>query len=335
LSGKRHLFVIGGGALASLPFSVLVAEPPQGQDGDPKALRETAWLADQFALVQLPSLQSLQLLRLVAARGAAPPGQGLLGYGNPVLDGEAVTRGITEPRRRSGTAALPAAAPLSGGNEEAPLADVYRLRQLARLPGTEKELEAMRLAFPGTNVRLRMAAEATEARLKADNLTGLSVLTFATHGLLAGEAKQVGGSEPGLVLTPPRSATPRDDGLLTASEVASLRIGADWVVLSACNTASGDGSSGAMGLSGLARSFFYAGARSLLASHWPVRDDVAAVLTVEVLKQQQAHPNYSRAEALRAAMKAIRDDPRVDGKEDTWAHPSAWAPFTFVGDWKN
>jgi CHAT domain-containing protein len=90
-----------------------------------------------------------------------------------------------------------------------------------------------------------------------------------------------------------------------------------------------------MGLSGLARSFFYAGARSLLASHWPVRDDVAAVLTVEVLKQQQAHPNYSRAEALRAAMKAIRDDPRVDGKEDTWAHPSAWAPFTFVGDWKN
>ncbi len=334
LAGKRHLFVIGGGALASLPFSMLVAEPPQGQDGDPKALRDTDWLADRFALVQLPSLQSLQLLRLVAKRGAAPAGRGLLGYGDPVLEGEAVTRGIADPRRRSGGAALPAAAALTGTGEGTALADVGRLRQLARLPGTAKELEAMRLAFAGGSASVRMAAEATETRLKADGLTGLSVLAFATHGLLAGEAQQVGGSEPGLVFTPPPIATPRDDGLLTASEIAALKISADWVVLSACNTAAGDGSSGAAGLSGLARSFFFAGARSLLASHWPVRDDVAAVLTVEVLRQQQAHPDWSRAEALRAAMKAIRDDPKADRENDTWAHPSAWAPFTFVGDWR-
>lgn len=334
IAGKRHLFVIGAGGLSSLPFSLMVAEPPQGADGDPGSLRGTAWLADRFALVQLPSLQSLKLLRLVAARGAQPAGKGLLGYGNPVLDGEAQTRGFAGPRARTRALTTPPAAPLASTGEGTPLANVGLLRQLARLPGTAEELEAMRAAFPDGAARLRTGAEATEARLKSDGLTGLSVLAFATHGLLAGEAQQVGGSEPGLVLTPPASASARDDGLLTASEVAALRIGAEWVVLSACNTAAGDGSSGASGLSGLARAFFFAGARSLLASHWPVRDDVAALLTVEVLKQQAAHPNWSRAEALRAAMKAIRDDPRVDARGDTWAHPSAWAPFTYIGDWR-
>jgi CHAT domain-containing protein len=333
LGGKRHLFVIGRGALGSLPFSMLVAEMPEGADGDPEALRRTAWFGDRYALVQLPSLQSLKLLRLVAARGAQAPGQGLLGYGDPVLDGLAQTRGTGGGRRRTRAPAVPPAASLVTSAGDTKLADVALLRQLARLPGTVEELQAMRGAFPAGTARIRLAAEATEARLKSDNLAGLSVLAFATHGLLAGEATQVGGSEPGLVLTPPASATARDDGLLTASEVAGLRIGADWVVLSACNTAAGDGSSGAAGLSGLARAFFFAGARSLLASHWPVRDDVAALLTVEALKQKQAHAGWSRAEALRAAMKSIRDDPRADADGDSWAHPSAWAPFTYIGDW--
>lgn len=333
LEGKRHLFVIGGGALASLPFSLLVVDPPQGRDGDPEALRETAWFGDRIGLIQLPSLQSLQLLRLVAERGAAASGEGLVAYGDPVLLGAAATRGISNARDRTRSAALPPGAPLET-SDGLPLADVSRLRSLARLPGTADELTAMQSEFGVESVRLRTGSEATEARLKGDDLRNLSVLAFATHGLLAGEARDFGGSEPGLVLTPPSRASALDDGLLTASEIAGLTIDAEWVVLSACNTAAGDGSSGATGLSGLARSFFFAGARSLLASHWPVRDDVAAVLTVEVLRQQRAHPRWSRAEALRAAMKAIRDDDRVDHQDDTWAHPSAWAPFTFVGDWR-
>jgi len=83
------------------------------------------------------------------------------------------------------------------------------------------------------------------------------VLTFATHGLLAGDLK--GLSEPALVLTPPKEGTELDDGLLTASEVAQLKLDADWVILSACNTAAPDGTPGAEGLSGLAKAFFYAG----------------------------------------------------------------------------
>jgi CHAT domain-containing protein len=135
------------------------------------------------------------------------------------------------------------------------------------------------------------------------------------------------------VFTPPPQASDADDGYLTASEVTELKLDADWVILSACNTAAGDGSEGAPGLSGLARAFLYAGARNLLVSHWPVRDDVAARLTVDAIRRRQADPRLSRAEALQQAMRAIRDDPAHDGAAgETWAHPNAWAPFSLIGD---
>jgi CHAT domain-containing protein len=102
---------------------------------------------------------------------------------------------------------------------------------------------------------------------KLASLTPASAM-FATHGLMSGD---LGGlAEPALVLTPPPEASPDNDGLLTASKIATLKLNASWVVLSACNTAAGDGTPDAGGLSGLAKAFFYAGARSLLVSHWSV-----------------------------------------------------------------
>ena len=120
--------------------------------------------------------------------------------------------------------------------------------------------------------------------------------------------------------------------VVPASEISRLKLDADWVILSACNTAADDGTEGAPGLSGLARAFFYAGARNLLVSHWPVRDDVASRLTVETIKLQRITPGLSRAEALQQAMRAIRDDTSHDATGDTWAHPSAWGPFSLIGD---
>lgn len=130
-----------------------------------------------------------------------------------------------------------------------------------------------------------------------------------------------------------------DDGYLAASEVAQLDLDADWVILSACNTASADGSLGAPALSGLAKSFFHAGARGLLVSHWYIRDDVASELTVRTIAAQRATRGMSRAAALRHAMLSIRADTSADGKvrnphgvmvENSWAHPNAWAPLTLI-----
>ena len=130
------------------------------------------------------------------------------------------------------------------------------------------------------------------------------------------------------MLTPPDAASIEDDGLLTASEIANLRLSADWVILSACNTAGGDGRPDAEGLSGLARAFLYAGARSILVSHWPVRDDAAARLTTQTLELVKDDPTIARSEALRRAMLSLMADER----DPSLAHPSAWAPFVVVGD---
>ena len=155
-------------------------------------------------------------------------------------------------------------------------------------------------------------------------------MAFATHGLIAGD---FGGSlaEPALALTPPAEQEgPDNDGLLTASEAATLHLSADWVILSACNTAAG-GEPSAEGLTGLARAFFYAGADGLLVSHWRVRDDAAARLTTGAIRARTDDPALSRAEALQASMRALMNDPSLDAEGRSFANPAAWAPFQSVG----
>lgn len=331
LVGKRHLFTSATGSISSLPLGILVTEKPVGADGDPAILRSTPWFAEKAAIVQLPSPQSLQLLRAVAGRNDSGAGFNMIGFGDPLLEGNAAKRGV-ESRTR---AARGGNAPLAGSmwrasSGETQLADPAALRRLARLPGTEKELKAMEALVGPARTRLFLAGAATESNLKAADLASASILFLATHGLVAGELGDIG--EPGLVFTPPAAASPTDDGLLTASEVAALRVGAGWVILSACNTAAGDGRAGAPGLSGLARAFFFAGSESLLASHWPVRDDVAAVLTVRLFEILRADPGLSRAEALQRVEREIRNDARDDPYLKSWSHPSAWAPFSLIGD---
>ena len=127
---------------------------------------------------------------------------------------------------------------------------VAQIRRLLPLPETSNEL---------CTVAASLGAQSTEGEYR--------IIHFATHGALSGEID--GNAEPGLVLTPPRIASEFDDGYLTASEIATLKLDSDWVILSACNTAAA-GSANAESLSGLARAFFSAGARSLLVSHWAV-----------------------------------------------------------------
>src|SRR5260370_36019726 len=149
-------------------------------------------------------------------------------------------------------------------------------KALPRLPETAAELRAVaqNLGAPRSSIHLRQ--DASETTVKRAPLSDYRVVYFATHGLVAGEIK--GLAEPSLALTLPREPSEMDDGLLTASEGAQLKLNADWVVLSACNTIAGD-KPGAEALSGLARAFFYAGARALLVSHWAVESNAAMRLT--------------------------------------------------------
>jgi CHAT domain-containing protein len=204
-------------------------------------------------------------------------------------------------------------------------ADVASVRSLQPLPETTDEACAIAAALGASDDALHLGAAATEASVKqlsADGtLAHASVLHFATHGLISGDL--AGLAEPAIVLTPPDTATSEDDGLLTASEVTTLRLDADWVILSACNTASSDG--GGEALSGLARAFFYAGAHTLMVSHWPVNSESAVRLTSGAVKALAADPTMSRAEALRRAMVAEIE------RGGEAADPANWAPFIVVG----
>ena len=149
--------------------------------------------------------------------------------------------------------------------------DLDHLRVQTPLHDTADELCAVAKDLKLASDDIVLGANATEATIKTlsdqGKLAQYRVLHFATHGTLAGEIE--GTREPGLILTPPKEQSDLDDGYLSASEVAALKLDADWVILSACNTAAG-GAQGAEALSGLARAFFYAGARAMLVSHWSV-----------------------------------------------------------------
>jgi CHAT domain-containing protein len=127
----------------------------------------------------------------------------------------------------------------------------------------------------------------------------------------------------------------KGDGLLTMEKILTLKLNADWVVLSACNTASGEGA-GAEAVSGLGRAFFYAGARALLVSNWPVDSEAARMLMTDMFKRQQQKQGQNKAEYLQASMVNMIDtmsSQDAKGKNRySYAHPLFWAPFVVVGD---
>jgi CHAT domain-containing protein/tetratricopeptide (TPR) repeat protein len=316
LAGVKRLYVTTPGSLGRLPLEVLVTAPPAaGDDADPALLAATPWLGERYAITVLPSVGTLRALEQAGkARSAGTP---FRGYGAPHLAGAgSPVRGMPAGLFRSG----------AGGE---PMADPGMLRQLPSLPGTRMELTAMAAALKAPTEAVRLDTAATEGAVRADKSLGEArVVAFATHGLLPDEIR--GLSEPGLVFTPPSAPSPLDDGVLTASEAATLTLSADWVILSACNTATADSS--ADSLSSLSRAFLYAGARALLASHWRVSDEVTAVLTVET---QREDVTQTRAVALQSAMRAVRTGKRGDGSAVSgwtpdWAHPMMWAPFSLI-----
>jgi CHAT domain-containing protein/Tfp pilus assembly protein PilF len=335
---NKQLLIVASGPLTSLPFHVLVTEKPeQGVPDTIEGYAGAAWLAKRNAITVLPSVASLAALRQ-HARGSRAP-EPYLGFGNPLLVGGSGTdrrpwsvQTCGSTNKRIEVAAL--AAPEQRGVSEffrGGAANVAAVRSLAPLPETAEELCEVGHRLGAGDKDIMLGEAATETTVKAMSADGrlarARVVHFATHGLIAGEMK--GLAEPALVLTPPAdgaeaSALQRDDGLLTASEVAELKLNADWVVLSACNTAAGDGNAEA--LSGLARAFFYAGARALLVSHWPVNSGAAVKLTTRAFTALEQHPDIGRAEALRRAMLATI----AEGGQQS--HPSYWAPFVVVGE---
>ena len=336
----KHLLIVPSGPLTQLPFQVLVTAPPA--NGDHKA---AAWFARDHALTVLPAVSSLKALRRVARPSAAT--KPMIGFGNPLLDGQQNHRNpkIAEffknrakrarDNQQCQTTAFQRAAEFFGSHRgvtpmktRSGLANVDLIRMQTPLPETADELCAVARDLNADVADIHLGKGASEHEVKVLSTSGqlaqYRIVHFATHGALAGELN--GTSEPGLLLTPPDTSTEDDDGYLSASEIAGLKLDADWVILSACNTAAGD-ATGAQALSGLARAFIYAQARTLLVSHWAVDSNATVKLILVRCGKLAVTPMVGRAEALRRSMLALIDKGAV--KE---AHPAFWAPFVVVGE---
>jgi CHAT domain-containing protein len=335
----KSLIVVTNGALGLLPLSLLPTAPSEVRlDDNPlfSDYRSVPWLARTHAVTTLPSAAALRTLRQL------PPGKAnrgeLIAFGDPYFSKEQeteanaadaklrvadvggnVTRGVPLMRR---------SAPKLEGVDSAELA------MLPRLPDTADELKSIALALQADPSKvLNLGKNASEENVKTRDLSGFKILAFATHGLVPGELN--GLTQPALALSSPSVTGGDGDGLLTMEEILGLKLDADWVVLSACNTGAGAGA-GAEAASGLGRAFFYAGTRALLVTNWSVHSQSARELITDLFKRQANDPKLTRGEALRQAMMALADGPGyigVDGKtEFSYAHPLFWAPYSIIGD---
>ena len=314
ISQKTRLSFVLDGALTSLPPQVLITTDPDGKDLD-----SLDWLVRKYAVTVLPSIASLKILRGEKSTVAAI--KPMIGFGDPVFD------------RTTQTAGRPKVAALNRSLTSfyrGVTADTKALAEaLPALPETADELRAIAKILGAKSEDIKLGEAASVTTVKNEPFSNYRVVYFATHALVAGEVEKFAKvkAEPALVLSIPEKPTEDDDGLLRASDVAMLKMNADFVVLSACNTAAGD-KPGAEALSGLARAFFYAGAKSLVVSHWEVDSDATVELMDGLFEALKANPRLSHAEALQASMLRMI----ANSSKPEWAQPQFWAPFVVVGE---
>ena len=299
LASYEHLIVVPTGPLLSLPMQVLVTRQPTAVTNyDYTNIR---WLGEQHALTLATSVRALVDLRGTRPSVAAKT---LIGFGDFVpLDDPSV---LLEARE------LP----------ETCRSDIEKLKLLGRLPETASELRTVAQALGAPSDNLVLGSAFSEEKLRTAGLSDFRIVYFAAHGLLPGQLDC--WSEPSLLTSRPLGASAEDDGLLEASEILDLDLDAELVVLSACNTG-GEGEGGGESLTGLARAFFYAGARSLLVSHWEVPSRETVSLMTGTFTSMAEEDRPSTAEALRRSQLAMMRDRDL-------SHPYYWAAFTVVGD---
>jgi CHAT domain-containing protein len=343
----KNLIVVTNGALGLLPLSLLPTMPSKVKEDEDllfAGYRKVPWLARTHAVTTIPSATALRTLRQL------PPGKsdrsGLVAFGDPYFnkDQQAEAEGAAptieakleqDVKTADSSGNVMRGVPLKRrSSPKLEGVDSAEIGLLPRLPDTAEELNSIALALQEDPSKvLFLGKDASEGTVKKMNLSGFKILAFATHGLVPGELN--GLTQPALALSSPLVTGEEGDGLLTMEEILGLKLDADWVILSACNTGAGAGA-GAEAASGLGRAFFYAGTRALLVTNWSVHSQSARQLVTALFKRQAQDPKIGRSEALRQAMLALMDGPGYLNSEGNtefaYAHPLFWAPYTIIGD---
>ena len=304
LGTPRVVTFATAGELAQLPFAVLTTRPPEGVFDAAKA----SWLVRETAVNQTATAAAFRALR--ESRQRAKPTTAFFGFGDPLFKGAGAPAGASSRSWKPGRGVLQ-------------VEQAFDYGSMAALPETRDEILAIAKALGADPAQdVRFGAQATRAAAMTTNLSDRRVIAFATHGLRPGDLP--GLSRPALALA---AGAAGESPLLVLDDVLTIKLNADWIVLSACNTASDDGRA-QEAFSGLARAFFFAGARAVLATHWAVESLSAQQLVTRTFAHQAANRGASRAESLRHAQLEL-----VDGQGGgAYAHPFFWAPYALYGD---
>jgi CHAT domain-containing protein len=345
---SQGLLVAVHGPLDQLPLSLLPTAPSQPIE-ELGALfvgyRKVPWLIRTASLTMLPSVNALVTLRSLP--DGDPQRRALAGFGDPIfnlaqLSEERTSTAAPMTKKEQSPVAGPHVSIQSRGVRVTAKGDLdnqnlntVRLENLDRLPDTGDELRSIAETVGADSSRdLFLGKDCSEDKVKTLNLANRKVLAFATHALIPGDLD--GLDQPALALSSPAVTAEREDGLLTMNEILKLKLNADWVVLSACNSGAAMGQ-GAEAVSGLGKAFFYAGTRALLVSMWPVETSSAKKLVAGIFRAAEVDKTLSRAQAMKISMLNLIDrdamkDEATGRVVAGYAHPFFWAPFVMVGD---
>ena len=338
----RHLIFMTAGPSGQIPLAILPTRPFEAgaQQGVRfSSYRSAPWLIKRVSTNTVPSISSLAALRATAQAASAT--EAFAGFGDPLFNTSQMAGASNEnklPRARKTVQQakldIRGIRVTSAGNLDDKTLTTCRLESLQRLPDTADELLALAGALGADSASdVYLGKRASEKQVKTTDLSNRRVVAFASHALVPYDID--GLDQPAIALSAPAVTGEQEDGLLTMSEILDLRLNADFVVLSACNTGAADGA-GAEAVSGLGRAFFYAGTRAVLVSMWPVETGSARELTTSLFRNLKDNIGIDKAQAHRMAMLELIEGPGMldeDGRTIvSYAHPLFWAPFIIVGD---
>jgi len=335
----RNLLVVTQGPIGQIPLAILPTEKYSQDSKDTQKpyfsnYRDVEWLIKKHSITVLPSTTAFINLRSISGKAKAV--DHFVGFGDPYFSLEQLEQAESKAGQlnaslttRSGPIQVRGIRVTEAGALDKKKITSINIGMLNRLPDTRAEVISIAATLKADIEKdVFIGKQACEQVVKNMDLSDRKVVVFATHGLVPGDLD--GLNQPALALSAPDVADDAEnDGLLTMGEIMGLRLNADWVVLSACNTGAAEGE-GAEAISGLGQAFFYAGARSLLVTGWPVETISAKLLTTDLFQRQLENPDINRAEALQITMNAMIAKDHKDGF--SYAHPIFWAPFAIVGD---
>lgn len=321
VSRAKTLYIVPSGSLYVLPFETLVQSPATEPE-------KPVFLVESHPVAYLSSASLLKILREAVIRRREEPRYPLLAFANPVYGANGASTG-------EGTRSPSSSRELAEPTEEVSEASVRSRTFLelmggafAELPETEEEAREIKelLAAPEASHPLQLRAAASRSNVMrmndSDRLRDYRYLVFSCHGVLPEELDSI--RQPSLVLSHPDPQN-RQDGFLTMADVFTLRLNADFVSLSACNTGMGQIVRGE-GMIGLTRAFMYAGTPALMVNLWSVESQSAKLLNTSFYRHLKG--GVGRGEALRRSKLELIQGERGEHLR----HPFFWGPSVIFGD---